>query len=351
MDYGKKISLGLTGNTIADISCFNPEAISLINKNPEIFEIILRPFSHDLALLRSPKGFFFNFDCGRKAIMKEFRNISPYFLPPEFMVTSGQLQILSDNNVKGVFINPVRFSEEHRMRIPCFPYQVKGLYGSQLCCLPVAGEFADAYLDSIHAFDSSPWNTSVLAHPGEYSFSWRDGESPFLIPNGLERESFWLKNEAKSIARKHLKEISIFTVKNEDLNEGFYRSYPVHSFASWMKESMVIGFIYRLQKFEGRSNAFSVEQKALWLQVINSDILSSIEKKSPVVKIKKDPSSKKKLDFTIRRTERGFEGEEYLSLLEISEETGKVPDYIYKSDDAHIQKLRSRLEYIKSLHE
>ena len=51
--HKKKITLGLTGTTVVDAIKLNPEAINLINRHPQIFEVIIRPFSHDVALLRS----------------------------------------------------------------------------------------------------------------------------------------------------------------------------------------------------------------------------------------------------------------------------------------------------------
>src|SRR6266516_272399 len=87
--YGKKVTLGFPGSTVADIVIHNPEAINLINSHPDIFEIVLRPFAHDIALLRLGKGFAVNFESGCRVIMNEFCQVTPWFLPPEFMLTNG----------------------------------------------------------------------------------------------------------------------------------------------------------------------------------------------------------------------------------------------------------------------
>lgn len=62
--YKKKLVLGFPGATIADIKTFNPEAIELINQNTDIFEIIPRPFAHDIGLLRSSEAFIWNVKAG-----------------------------------------------------------------------------------------------------------------------------------------------------------------------------------------------------------------------------------------------------------------------------------------------
>src|SRR3972149_1903774 len=197
--YGKKIVLGFTGGTVADIATQNPEAIAIINEHPEIFQIILRPFSHDIPLLRVGRGFLVNFHYGEQAIRKEFRNVCDFFLPPEFMLTNEQLMNLREQNVEGVFINPDRFPEETRDRIPPFPYIVLGIFGTELLCLTVRGRLTDAYLHCLHMFDPDAWKKSLRALEAELIFVWRDGESPFLLPAGFSREEYWLENEDESI--------------------------------------------------------------------------------------------------------------------------------------------------------
>ena len=122
----KKVSLGITGATVSDVASFNPEAIDLINANRGIFEIILRPYAHDIGLLRTKVGFEKNLEFGIKALKKEFGHYTNYFLPPEFMLTNEQLYELTKAGVEGTFINPVRFKKEIKLRLPSKPYMIKG---------------------------------------------------------------------------------------------------------------------------------------------------------------------------------------------------------------------------------
>ena len=346
VDLDRKVVLGFPGATVADIAVHNPEAIGFINRHQDIFEIILRPFAHDIALLRQGNGFLVNFDLGCEAIQREFKNISPYFLPPEFMLTNEQIVQLADRNVAGVFINPARFSADLKGRIPAAPYMIRGLFGVTMKCIPFRGKLTNSYLQALQMFDCSGWNEGILSSADEVVFTWRDGESSFLLPEGRLRESFWLENELDSISRQHIGTLDLDFTSNESLEAHHYRSYPVHSFSAWMKEFRMLGFINRVQKVEECLERMTPEQVGYWLMIINSDIMSSIEKRSPVVSMKSSPCSDKIFDFTIQRSERGFEGEEYLVTIEASLRDSKIPEYLSASLEAHLRKLRGRLEYL-----
>jgi len=349
VDFGKKVILGFTGATIADISSHNPEAIDLINRHPEIFEILLRPFSHDIALTRIGNGFSLNFEYGRKTILLEFGNIHNFFLPPEFMLTNRQIAELKESGVEGIFINPSRFSPELGKRIPVRPYTIRGLFGTSIECIPFRGKLTDQYLEAIHKFDCSGWNKGVFSEQEENLFAWRDGESSFLLPASLSRESSWLENEDPSIERAHLKNARISFTPNEDLEDSQYKTYPVHSFSAWMKEFRMLGFINRISRIEETLDAMTEEQVHLWLMVINSDILSAIEKKSPVVSLRDAPNGQSPHDFRIHRSERGFEGEEYLALLEMAINGKEPPARFRPSDEPHMIKMKTRTCYLNKL--
>ena len=80
----------------------------------------------------------------------------------------------------------------------------------------------------------------------------------------------------------------------------------------------MIGFIHRVQEIEMGVGRLGKNQLHLWLLAINSDILSSIEKRSPVITMRDSPSSEGQSAHTLLRTDRWFEGEEYLSILEFA---------------------------------
>ena len=88
----------------------------------------------------------------------------------------------------------------------------------------------------------------------------------------------------------------------------------------------------------GRDNSGNF-QKTLFLQLINSDILASVEKISPKIKLKIKGVIE---NFIIYRSERSFEGEDYLQLID---------DPNFRNDNPpHIKKLIARHEYLKAMH-
>ena len=349
IDPHKPIALGLTGATVADLASHNPDAIALINRHPQVFELIARPFSHDISLTRSRQGFLLNLSLGLAILRQHFSAVTPYFLPPEFMLSSEQVSLLAEQGVLGVFVNSQRLAPGMRERVPTCPYQVRGVRGINLPCVPVRGNLTQLYLDALHNYDSSAWRQAILGDPDDVIVSWRDGESPFLVPDGLLREGRWLHQEG-GIPRSHFSTAECHFADSDALDPRLLRSYPVHSFLAWMKEFRMMGYLLRLQRLEEMTATLSEDSLGLWLQAINSDILSSVEKESPVVRLKSGPENNEYFDYTILRSERGFEGEELLCLLEQEQDAGNIAsESSLKNLGAHGLKLAGRLRQLKAL--
>ena len=351
----RRLVIGFTGATIADMAILNPEAIALVNDHPEVFEVILRPFSHDIALLRSPAGFALNVKAGRAAIVKAFRHVTPYFLPAEFMLTNAQVNHLERSGVRGTFVNASRYRDELRLRIPDRPYFVRGTFSSRLRCIPIEGALGEAYLQSLHLWDAGAWNHAVAAVPHDVAFSWRDGESFLFVPDGIERERAWLQDESRDVHRVSLAAVEPgldFQEPGDEVAPTYraYRSYPVHSFSDWVKEFRMFGYMERLAAIEKRLDGFDHHARALWLQAINSDVFSAVEKDSPVIALRTapqgDPASREIL-WTIQRSERGCEGEEFLEMLDPYEPAANARHIQAEPPPPHIQKLRARQQYLE----
>jgi hypothetical protein len=347
IERGKKVSLGLTGATVVDLAICNPEAIRSINEHRDVFEILLRPFAHDIALLRTPPGYRLNVELGRKVLQHEFGDHTQFFLPPEFMLTNAQLTQLGEVGVDGVFINAERFKPEVKRCLPEYPYLIKGLLGKRLPCVPLHGRITRSYLHSLQRFNADEWNRSLERFDRKRCATWRDGESFLLLPDGLRREAAWLTGEDGSVERELLREILPELQFEPDGAPPLIDFYPVHSFASWIKEFRMFGYLNRLQEIERRLPQLNDEQLVLWLQAINSDVLSAVEKDSPIVRILTEPGTQELVDYEIRRSARGFEGEEFLGLLERGEEVAVV-DFVARDASAHMKKLRSRIQYFQT---
>jgi hypothetical protein len=342
------VTLGFIGGTLADIAVLNREAIDLINAHPQIFEVIVRPFAHDIALMRSDAGFRMNLDYGQAAIRREFRQTVSWYLPPEFMLNSRQLALLPEFAIEGVFINPGRYDSEIQERLPRVPYYVSGVSGTRLACIPFESLLTEAYLSTIQRLSEEFWVDGCNRAGGEVAYLWRDGESAFLLPDGAEREKYWL-GIARRTERLSLASAARRTrfLEPAELAPDAYRSYPVHSFAAWMKEFRMLGYLRAIETFEGRLESMSPMERILWLQVINSDVLSAVEKTSPSVRLRACSTQEEgedHFDYQILRTERGFEGEEYVHLLETLG-SPRTSRYLRESDSPHMVKIRARLTY------
>lgn len=344
--HKKKVSLGIPGASLADIHSFNPESIALIKNNPDIFELILRPFAHDNALLRTRSGFEYNLLTGITCLNKLFGTYTNFFLPPEFMCNNEQIYVLNKHKVEGIFLHPGRFAEEIQSRIPQVPYEVRGVMNSKLKCIPFTPQLTKAFLDGIHHFNADSWNEAIGKEAGSVLFCWRDGESAFLLPDSAEREEAWLDNESKDVERCFLRELKLEYKKGSALEEPFFKSYPLHSFAPWLREMRMIGFTNKVQKIEELLDELDDDAKRHWLQVINSDILSSVEKSSPQIEVSLGAQGAKQY-VTLWRTERGFEGEEYLSLLKDRE--GDSYPTLLESSEAHMLKFKARMRFLEGL--
>lgn len=345
----RPVVLGFIAGAVADMAMLNPEAIALVNGHPKVFEVLLRPFAHDIALLRSTAGFAANVTLGERTLRREFRRVVDYFLPPEFMLGSAHVKQLQDAGVDGLFINAARFKDELQGRIPESPYVLEGVLGSRLRCIPFAGALTEAYLRSIHFYDAKPWNDAIAARAG-VAFSWRDGESCFLVPDGIAREAAWLDGEAAGARRRHLSDACRgLSFAEPDARADSFRTYPPHSFSAWFKESRMLGFLGRVQQLEARLAELSLDARVLWLQAINSDILSAVEKDSPTIRLADGPGGGASRPFTIWRSERGFEGEDFLARLEALVERGETGFVDDAARRPHIRKLKARVDYVRAL--
>lgn len=340
--YKKPMVLGMTGATVSDLNAHNPEAIKIVKNNPDIFQIILRPYAHDIPLLRTPDGFFLNLSLGKAVIHNAFDRIDEYYLSPEFMLMSNQITALARTGIKATFINSTRYCSDIALRIPNHPYYVRGIQESKLGCIPVHGELSQLYLQAIQLWDNESWN-KIMQNNRNTLFLWRDGESSFLIPDGIEREKFW-------ITHCHVERCYLGDERYETPSDPHsYHSYPPHSFSAWMKELRMLGYLGRVQEIEKKLKDVPALARYLWLLTINSDILSSVEKNSPHIQLRGPNIEDELQEYKIFRTERGYEGEEYLALLEQYIINEKYPAELYNPTAPHLIKAKYRIEHLKKL--
>lgn len=342
--YRKKITLGMTGATIADIAGENPAIIELINAHRDLIDIIYRPFSHDIATMRTEQGFTKNLRLGIAAANNAFPGTNPSFLPPEFMLTNQQVKILQDHGISTTFICADRFSANSLIEIPSRCYRVYGVHDSSLINIPFHGALTALYHKTVQQYDTTAWNSAIAAPEGDVFF-WRDGESFLLLPEGLAREEYWLIHEAGTPPRRRIAELDLDNIP-QDAGKNLLRTYPVHSFQDWMHEFRMLGFINRVYTIETGLDALTEQQQHFWLAAINSDIMAAVEKQSPVVTLSDHPGSGSPVQYRIKRSNRGFEGEEFLSMITATD--GAIAAYLAR-ELPHVRKMRNRNRFLRKI--
>jgi len=351
VELEKPVVLALTGATAADIAVHNPEAITLINEHLTIFQVLLRPFSHDAALLRSRSGFACNFRLGKMVLESLFDHVFPAFLPPEFMLTAEQSYFLAEEQVDATFINANRFQEDIQPRIPKHIYRLKCPLGQSMLCIPVDGDLTYAYLEALDEGNADQWTKAVSHMAADTLFLWRDAESTVFFPDGNRREERWLALE-QDIKRRHLpldlKCLSASGLGQQRSDQAYLSTYPLHSLMPWLGESRMQGYIHRLSMAEARLADMDIYALGLWLFAITSDVLSAVEK-TPVPKIFQPLTSNEKMvETTLLRCDRGFEGAECLLMLEnyLALDDGQP---LVTSKEAWASKVQGRHQFLKAL--
>ncbi len=180
-----------------------------------------------------------------------------------------------------------------------YPTYVTGVSGTKLACIPFESRLTGAYLHTIQRFSEDSWIDSCKLVGDDIGYVWRDGESAFLLPDSVEREKYWL-GVAKRTERLSLASATRTTRFREpaELASDAYRSYPVHSFAAWMKEFRMLGYLRALEKIEDRLESMEPIARLLWLQAINSDVLSAVEKASPSVRLRANPRTNRRKNIS-----------------------------------------------------
>lgn len=363
ISYDRKVNIGLTGVTIKDLAAFNPEAIEKINSHSEIFEILLRTFSHDLSPLRSKNGYILNLEMGLETINNYFENTVDVFLQNEIMMRNQQIEIVQNKGIKAVFINPERYNNDVRTCISRLPFICHGTGNSEILTIPVADNLTSKYLDKLHRVKTKQ-NWENLVGGSNLNILWRDGESALLFPRGIEFERMLFDDERhQNVERLFISEkIDDFlkeAYNNKDLQ--MMKHFPQHQLDHWLSDFKMIWLLEHLNQLEKTIDKQTSVIQKLWLLAINSDIPASSEKKSIKISVHPDVflvpnddiswegviADEKSLMLTFLRSERFFEGEEYLMLCEelidgqFSE--AEFKQKILKSEKPHLEKVYSRV--------
>lgn len=104
----------------------------------------------------------------------------------------------------------------------------------------------------------------------------------------------------------------------------------------------MLGFLARLNDYEDVSMHGSAYEIALWLGLINSDVLSAVEKRPVKVALRRSAGENIWDEQVLHRSRREFEAEEYLVLLAKLRAGKDVWPLVDQSQEAHMKKLHAR---------
>ncbi len=326
VELQSKVTLGIIGSTLADIKHFNPECIELICDNPEVFELIYRPYVHSLSIFWSDDVFKKNVFLGKSITDQLFKNVFPAYLPPEFVLRNSQLLRLIKNNIDFTFIHPNRVKSDVKVNLPLEPFRLSTIQQREINCIPFDANFDAYYLASIQQLDlASDLNPSENLN---LIYGWRDGESPFFLPNSVKREQYFIRKSHQKFKRIFLKE----ALKTASL-ESKMDSYPQNSLLPWFSNFRLLWYINEVKLLEATKSSLTPLKRALFMMLLNSDVLSSTEKSSIKIRINSFTNPGVIRPFTIKRQARNLEAEEVMYLIENNSDE-EIMEYLESNQSA-----------------
>ena len=338
VELKSKVTLGIIGSTLVDIKIFNPESVQLIKDNPERFELIYRPYVHSLSIFWRDKIFKDNVALGKKVIDENFTNIFHSYLPPEFVLRNSQLLSLKKMGILNTFIHPNRVKSDVKIDIPKAPFKINTIQRQQIECIPFNPHFDAQYLASIQQLGMSP--KLELQDESKLIFGWRDGESPFFLPNSVIREKHFIEQSSKQFNRVFLKDVYQHGEATEVID-----SYPQNSLLPWFSNFRLLWYINEVKLLEATNESLTEVQRALFLMLLNSDELSSTEKGTIKIRINSINQPGIIKPYTIKRQSRNLEAEEIMYLIENCNDQ-EILDYFSDESSAFIACTKAELNYI-----
>ena len=301
---GQKVNLGIIGSTLSEILEYNNECIELINANPDIFEIVLRPFVHSLSILWHDETFKRNFDIGEQLTKLVFRNVYDWYLPAEFALRNNQVYMIQDR-ILGTFIHPKRIRKNlNKMDVEgCGMMQ--SLQSAEQKFIGLTENYDSYYLEEIQKFSSN------IHFEKDIIFGWRDGESPFLLPSSVNRELHFIKQTATRFNRKFLSEC--VDVKMNAENK--VNSYPQNSLLPWMGGFRLYWYVQEVKMLEMQFMELSKIKKMLFMFLLNSDILSCTEKSDVSIDIANEKGDLVYTNLVLGRVQKNLDAEDILYVI------------------------------------
>ena len=326
-----KVTLGIVGSTLAEIEEFNPECIELINQHPNNFEILIRPFIHSLSILWTNETFIHNYELGKRYIEDRLKNCINWYLPPEFALRNSHIYALQNLKCEGTFIHPKRVKNDIKSKLPKGVFTLASIQNVKMPCINFTEGYDTYYLDQMQVFRSN------ITFKENTIYGWRDGESPLFLTDSVKREEIFIENSKKEFKRIFLSEALSQT---ENIQKKIVHSYPQNSLLPWLGNFRLFWYTTEIKNIERSFNSLSKTKQIIFLNLLNSDILSSIEKNDVTITLK-ELGNGESSQFLIKRKERNLDAEEILFLINNFDDEN-IKSYIESANSKFFIKIKAR---------
>ena len=164
------------------------------------------------------------------------------------------------------------------------------------------------YLQTIQLLNESFVEYINNHNPANSLVMWRDGESPFLLPDSIKREEYWLKTSNA--------DHDFYT--EPSINDSCPHPYPMHPMSSWLSQQSMTWLVHEVARLESSlEKNINPDFVTAWLGAIGSDNLSSIEKSRVHLKLNTFDQPSTKYDFYIDRANKSLKRSNGLLILTI----------------------------------
>ena len=230
------------------------------------------------------------------------------------------------------FIHPNRVKKDVLKTLPKDCFSIQTIQNEKIDCISFDPNYDSYYLDSIQKLSEEN-----LAGNSDVVFGWRDGESPFLITEGVQREAHFVKQTQAQFKRQFLSEAIGKRPFQAQVN-----AYPQNSLLPWFSNFRLLWYINEVKLLESGLAELSELKSALFLLLLNSDILSSTEKNHVQVSLRNLKAPFQHTSYEIKRQSRNLEAEEIMYLIENCEDA-EINDYLEKNNSPFILLLKAEL--------
>jgi hypothetical protein len=289
------VSIGFTGTSLSDLALFS--------RSP-VIESVARPFVHAISAYMPPILSSINILLGHFVERLLLERPLTCFLPAEFSLRMHDILTLCDLGFTSTFHRYSPFLVPTSIDSSC-QFSNTPFYPLLSLQHPCGSSLLSLSIDPLGT--AQYHNTVQLLNPESPTSSiWRDGESFLFLPNGLDREKYYL-NVRKPCLHTHS-----FINLCSHINLPSLDYYPLRPLDPWIGDysnKWFTNICTSLQASLLSTDRCDIYSLLIILLAQSSDLLASVSKPNVTVKLCSISESESFFDYTIFRDHRTSEAE------------------------------------------